>query len=829
MEIAFILGLIIGLPICFYGVYFYKIYIAITTFISALIAEIIIFFYILYGDMTLLGWLGILSGDEDAELILIAAFIIAIILAFLAAKYEKIFTVVGMFLFFFSLIIVCLSFVRGLDVVSFLIAWLVGCIIGFIVYKLHFYMIVFMTAFTGALIYSLGTSPTFASPFDTESAWLNIFLLQLILFSVAGTVYQVHYWAKRSSVGKADVRTAGKFVFSKGAIPKIDCRRYIDEVAHNWKLFIFPLVIFLVFLVFKENIPFSNYSEYIFNSILVIEMIVRGIFMASFLAIAKTHSHVFGLLYMFPYWIQLLWIHSGFSGIGEMGDSSIEVFLVLFGYIIAWIILKILYKYVSTGWKIVIPAIIVLYILNYQMTGIIAFGFIYGSVINTSFRYVFSLIPVIGGGIYFYYRNAEIKIVPFSKKAITILFSALVIITVVAGEFHVAKFYLIPDLRRKWENAEEKKEVEEDKNKAFDGYDGEIGKLAHYLNGTWIDDNGSIFIYDEETGRMILYSKVAYVDDADYEYYMLEYQEEEADYNKDWFYESINGDESNSEDYHYWWVSVKGEDVIYEITCDYRYREFVITYGILTDDGYHQTAVSHFYTMDEEYSKDGTEENVESDTESEEESDTDVYDDTEEESDSEDDVNPEEEEDISDDAFDYANCLDLDNYNYVETDYFSFYCPTDFYEDTYITDTYCGYSQDRPDGGTESVEFYAETYEEAGYSEETSPDEIAQQLIENFSDNVGSEELLLNHSTDEESDGNARVAISGKDFEDNNRYDAYTIDENYIYTMSICFRPSSSDEEANWENYYIDCLYRGCSFTRDVGEMDTYEDYLDRS
>lgn len=258
---------------------------------------------------------------------------------------------------------------------------------------------------------------------------------------------------------------------------------------------------------------------------------------------------------------------------------------------------------------------------------------------------------------------------------------------------------------------------------------------------------------------------------------------------------------------------------------------------ILSDwkDAYYIDFVENFTqqesvdSSDEDNEDDATEENVESDTESEEESDTDVYDDTEEESDSEDDVNPEEEEDISDDAFDYANCLDLDNYNYVETDYFSFYCPTDFYEDTYITDTYCGYSQDRPDGGTESVEFYAETYEEAGYSEETSPDEIAQQLIENFSDNVGSEELLLNHSTDEESDGNARVAISGKDFEDNNRYDAYTIDENYIYTMSICFRPSSSDEEANWENYYIDCLYRGCSFTRDVGEMDTYEDYLDRS
>lgn len=179
--------------------------------------------------------------------------------------------------------------------------------------------------------------------------------------------------------------------------------------------------------------------------------------------------------------------------------------------------------------------------------------------------------------------------------------------------------------------------------------------------------------------------------------------------------------------------------------------------------------------------------------------------------------------------FDYANCLDLSNYNYVETDYFSFYCPTDFYEDHYVTDTHCVYSQDRENGEEDSVGFFVQTYEEAGYEEDWSADEIAQQLIDDFSFNSDQIEILLNNSTDEESDGCARVAISGRDVGGNNRYDAYTIDDNYIYTMSICSRPSSSDEEANWENYYIDCLYRGCSFTRDVGEMDTYEDYLERS
>ncbi len=55
------------------------------------------------------------------------------------------------------------------------------------------------------------------------------------------------------------------------------------------------------------------------------------------------------------------------------------------------------------------------------------------------------------------------------------------------------------------------------------------------------------------------------------------------------------------------------------------------------------------------------------------------------------------------------------------------------------------------------------TYEEAGYEEGWSADEIAQQLIDDFSFNSDQIEILLNNSTDEESDGYARVAISGRD------------------------------------------------------------------
>lgn len=204
--------------------------------------------------------------------------------------------------------------------------------------------------------------------------------------------------------------------------------------------------------------------------------------------------------------------------------------------------------------------------------------------------------------------------------------------------------------------------------------------------------------------------------------------------------------------------------------------------------------------------------------------------DTEEEASTEEDIYVDiEDNDTPPGLLNYADCLDLSNYNYVETDYFSFYCPTDLYEENYITENCYSYYQDRPIGATDSVLFCMDTYEQAGYSEETSPDEIAQELIENFSGDSNSVEILLNNSTEEESDGKARVAISGRDVVGNNRYDAYTIDENHIYTMSIFCHQSSSDEEANWENYYIDCLYRGCSFTRDVGEMDTYEDYLERS
>ena len=287
---------------------------------------------------------------------------------------------------------------------------------------------------------------------------------------------------------------------------------------------------------------------------------------------------------------------------------------------------------------------------------------------------------------------------------------------------------------------------------------------------------------------------------------------------QEFFYEDIGEEGADIEGYHYWWISIKGEELFYEIECDYKYDEFRIIFSSNINGEYHQNASTRFYRLDNNNFDESTDTytDIDEDVNAEEASTEDSYIDM-------------DDDESQVELFDYANCLDLSNYNYVETDYFSFYCPTDFYEDSYVTDTWCIYSQDRPDGGIDGVEFCAETYEEAGYEEGWSADEVAQQLIDDFSFNSDQIEILLNNSTDEESDGCARVAISGRDVGGNNRYVAYTIDDNYIYTMSICSRPSSSDEEANWENYYIDCLYRGCSFTRDVGEMDTYEDYLERS
>ena len=83
---------------------------------------------------------------------------------------------------------------------------------------------------------------------------LQIYLYcSLIIFSVAGTLYQIHYWAKRPTAASADIRTAGKFVFNKGEFSKIDYKKYVDEVAHNWKLLIFPWIIFLVFPLLKRE------------------------------------------------------------------------------------------------------------------------------------------------------------------------------------------------------------------------------------------------------------------------------------------------------------------------------------------------------------------------------------------------------------------------------------------------------------------------------------------------------------------------------------------------------------------------------------------------
>lgn len=573
MEIAFVLGIIIGLPICFYGLYIYKIYLAITTFIGALVTGIILIIYSTYGNILTFVFLsGITESDYEIQGFFALALFIALILAVLAVKFDKIFTVIGSALFVFAMVCLLLSFTRGMDSLSFVIAFFIGFIIGVIVYKLQFYIVVIITAFTGALIYSLGTSPTFASLFDSSlenSRFSEILLVQLIIFTIAGSVFQVNYWKHKFTEGNVSKDGGERFRNGMIRIPKINYQRYLREIAANWKYFILPVIVFCVVPIIKTNIPYFYNTEYTYNSIFVIELVLQGFYVYGLIQISKNYSTFFGVLNILPFWFLFFYKIEDYLYKMERMDNSFPVVFFLIGYLILLICFKIIYKYVLDLKKALLLIIIVSCIVESQMLDYFNIGIYYGLRINDYLCCIIFIIPVICGAYYFYFKSKEEKFEKNNFRKVIILFPIIILIFVLIGECYVAKVYLLPDIMEKINKDKEIKKMEKQyENEEFNGYSGEVGEFTHYLNGTWIDDNGNKLIYDEKTGHLTLESNVDYISSADYEYYRLEFNESNDTYNEEFFYEDIGEEGADIEGYHYWWISIKGEELFYEIECD---------------------------------------------------------------------------------------------------------------------------------------------------------------------------------------------------------------------------------------------------------------------
>ena len=176
-----------------------------------------------------------------------------------------------------------------------------------------------------------------------------------------------------------------------------------------------------------------------------------------------------------------------------------------------------------------------------------------------------------------------------------------------------------------------------------------------------------------------------------------------------------------------------------------------------------------------------------------------------------------EDEDVST-YLDYGVCLDPDDYVYGEgqTEDYYFYYPEDLYPYNNVTE--------------EGVYFFSDEVDSASFERveniENSAVDALSSAINEYSLELDNVEVLLQEDEIKE-DGLVHGAVCGTGAQGEYSYFAISCNDNYVYIMSIYASYTDNSEEENLINYYIECMYRFCSFTRDVGEPRSYVEYLE--
>ncbi len=164
---------------------------------------------------------------------------------------------------------------------------------------------------------------------------------------------------------------------------------------------------------------------------------------------------------------------------------------------------------------------------------------------------------------------------------------------------------------------------------------------------------------------------------------------------------------------------------------------------------------------------------------------------------------------------DYRVAKDLSNYRFVAGNTFSFYVPEDMYDSKDVS------------GSKDSFLYYSSYNDEdfARFSENGYGGRTREKMMDVLDGQYSKKEkhMILKRYPKDDDEGVGRLVY---DLPAKNIYRSYSFYKNKYYLLEIGERPSSSKKEARWMDYYINVLYRGCSFTRNVGKMYTYEEYL---
>lgn len=162
---------------------------------------------------------------------------------------------------------------------------------------------------------------------------------------------------------------------------------------------------------------------------------------------------------------------------------------------------------------------------------------------------------------------------------------------------------------------------------------------------------------------------------------------------------------------------------------------------------------------------------------------------------------------------DYDKILDLDDYETFYAGDYSFGFPKELYKDVVkVGDSY---------------EFRSDTYNYLIYRRQklSSGTTVKKKLKSSYA-SIRNNLTNRNEILYKEENGVFVIAGQKKDNTNQALYYLVRIENGYIYSMTIGYRYTSDKTQDNKKNYYIDTMYRMCSFGRGTYQPRTYQQFL---
>ena len=331
MGLNFIL-LIVGLIVCFGGIYIRKACSALLGLIWGALCSFVV----------ILMTVGLWGIDEEAFVIVAVC---AVVCALISAIYDKLCAAINAFLSTFFLVAILLLMADSMEgTVLIIIAAVIALIVSAISIKIYDYSFIIMTAFSGAFTASIGGCGIIYDADTTDVLMELLFgdevtgfiLIATLILGVLGCVVQ---WRrlKGKSVANTNVQhgesgtdSIGESIVAPVENPTIQ-NPFVREIKENWGLLLAPWIVTIVWGLWGSRLlwqlfPSMYYYDFMPQTLWhympsIIATILSGWEMATFIVAIKTRSKNFCVFWMVPnmiialiYLVQMFEFIANYSG-----------------------------------------------------------------------------------------------------------------------------------------------------------------------------------------------------------------------------------------------------------------------------------------------------------------------------------------------------------------------------------------------------------------------------------------------------------------------------------------------------------------------------------